>query len=236
MRELVIIRVVPYVLTLTGVGMLAGSGFLYKITSSFLAEAIKAPGTIVALVASKSSDGTTTYRPIVQFKRPNGQTVSFESSTGSNPARYSQGQRVEVFYRPTAPQDAEINDFFSLWGAPAICGALGAAFFAFGGGFILSRRLRERKNAYLLENGRRIETDFQSVELNTSFQVNDRHPFRIVTQWQNPTTAELHIFRSDDIWFDPTAYIKAKTIAVFIDENNLKRYFVDLSVLPKLAP
>lgn len=234
MRELVIIRVVPYVFALAGVGMLAGSVFLYKTTSSFLAEAIKAPGTVVELVASQSSDGTT-YRPIVQFKRQNGQTVTFESSTGSNPPSYSQGQRVEVFYRPTAPQDAEINDFFSLWGPPAICGTLGAAFFAFGGGFILASRLRKRMNAYLQENGRRIETDFQSVELNTSFTVNGRHPFRIVTQWQNPTTSELHVFRSDDIWFDPTNYIKSKKIAVFTDENNLKRYYVDLSFLPKLA-
>jgi hypothetical protein len=191
-------------------------------------------GTVVDLAASQSGDGTT-YRPIVQFKSKNGQTVTFESSTGSNPASYSQGQRVEVFYRQTAPQDAEINDLFSLWGPPAICGTLGAAFFAFGGGFILTRTLRKRKNAYLRGNGRRIETDFQSVELNTSFAVNDRHPFQIVTQWQNPTTSELHVFRSDDIWLDPTAYINGQRIIVFVDDNNPKRYYVDLSFLPEFA-
>lgn len=234
MREPLILQVVPYVFALTGVGMLVGSGTLYKSTSSFLAEAVKAPGTVVELVESQANNGRS-YRPVVQFSNQNGQRVTFESSSGSNPPSYSKGQSVEVFYRPEAPQDAELNDFFSLWGPPALSGTMGAVFFAIGGGFILTRTLRKRKNAFLEQHGRRIEATFQSVELNTSLTVNGRHPFRIVTQWQNPSTAELHIFHSDDIWFDPTDYIYSKSIAVFIDDNNPKRYCVDLSFLPRLA-
>jgi hypothetical protein len=128
---------VQHVFALAGAGMLLGSVFLYKATNSFLAEAIKAPGTVFELVESRSSDGTT-YRPIVRFKSQNGQTVTFEASTSSPLLSH-----------------AEINDFFSLWGMPAILGVLGAGFFSAGGGLILTSTLRRRKNAYLQQNGRR---------------------------------------------------------------------------------
>ena len=71
--------------------------------------------------------------------------------------------------------------------------------------------------------------------INKSLTVNDRSPFLILTQWLNPATSELHIFESNNIWFDPTNHIKTKKIRVFIDRKNPKKYYVDLSFLPKVA-
>lgn len=229
-----VIAIVKYTFTLIGIGMLTGALLLYKSTSAFLAEATKTEGTVVDLVRSQSSDSTT-YRPVVHFLDQNGQAIEFISSTGSNPPSYSKGQKVEVLYRPTNPQDAKINGFFSLWGGPTILSGVGGVFFIVGAGIILAGSLRNRKDEFLRKNGTPIETDFQGVEKNTAFSVNGKHPFLVLTQWLNPATSELHIFKSNNLWFDPTSFIKTKKITVFIEKNNPKKYFVDLSFLPRLA-
>ena len=92
-----------------------------------------------------------------------------------------------------------------------------AGFFAYAGGWLTPGRLTPAK-------------------LMTAFrEVNGAHPFRIVTQWRNPETSKLHVFRSDNLWFDPSEHIKTQTITVFIDQGNPKKYFVDVSFIPKLV-
>ena len=87
----------------------------------------------------------------------------------------------------------------------------------------------------LKKNGTRVNAEFQSVELNTALKVNGRNPYQILAQWQNPTTTEIHIFNSDNLWFDPTDYIKSDVIEVLVDMQNPKNYHVDTSFLPKIA-
>lgn len=87
---------------------------------------------------------------------------------------------------------------------------------------------------FLKQNGKRIDTDFQSVAINTSLKVNSRSPFQILTQWQNPVTSKIHIFKSENIWYNPTDYVKTDTLKVVIDANNPKKYFMDISFLPEL--
>ena len=228
------IAILKYVFTVIGVGMLVGAFVAYKSTNSFLAEATTAEGTVVDLVRSGSGDSIT-YRPVVHFINHNGEKIEFTSTAGSDPPSYSKGQKVEVLYRAAEPQKAKINGFFSLWGGAVILGGLGGVFFLVGSGIVLASLLKSRKDEFLIKNGMRLETDYQSVEQNTALSVNGRHPFRVLTQWQNPATSELHVFKSNNLWFDPSSYIKSKKITVFIEKNNPKNYFVDLSFLPRLA-
>jgi hypothetical protein len=227
-------KAIKYIFTLVGIGMLTGAFLLYNSTNSFLKEAVTAEGTVVELVRSRSSDSTT-YAPVIHFIDGTGETVEFTSSTSSNPPSYSEGEKVEVLYLPSRPQEAKINSFFSLWGAVVIVGGLGGVFFLIGAAIILIPMLQGRRDEYLKQQGTRIETEFQSVELNRSLSVNGRNPFRVLTQWQNPATSEVHVFASNNLWFDPTSYIKSKKITVFIETNNPKKYYVDLSFLPRQA-
>lgn len=227
-------KVIACVFSLIGLGLLIGSFFLYKNTSSFLEEAAKAEGVVVSLIPSRSQNSTT-YKPVFRFKDQKGVEIEIVSSTSSNPPSYSEGEKVEVLYLPADPKKAEINDFFSLWGAAVIVGGLGSVFFLIGAGILLFSILKRRRDEYLKEQGDPIETEFQRVELNKTVTVNGRNPFRIITQWQNPSTAEVHIFESDNLWFDPSDYIVSHQITVFIEQNNPKKYYVDTSFLPNLA-
>lgn len=231
MKALVIVK---YIFTLIGIGMLVGAALIYRNTSSFLAGASKAEGTVVELVRSRSSNSIT-YQPVVQFAGQSGQTIEFVSSISSNPPEYRIGQKIPVLYDPADPQDARITGFFSLWGGSAILGGMGGVFFLIGAGIILAGTLKVRQDEYLKKNGTPIETDYQGVELNTALSVNGGHPFRIMSQWQDPSTSDVHVFKSNNMWFDPTSYINTRKIKVYIERGNPGKYYVDLSFLPKLA-
>ncbi len=231
MKAVIIIK---YLFTVLGIGMLAGALFMIQDTRSFIAGASRAPGTVIDLEESESSDSTT-YRAVVRFLDARGAKIEFASSTSSDPPAYSVGEAVEVFYDPAAPQEAKINGFFDLWGGATILGSMGVVFFLVGGGIVLAGALKARRVAHLRVNGRSIEAEFQAVERNTSLRVNGKHPYRVLAQWRNPSTSEVHVFRSDNLWFDPSDFVKGRKIRVLIDKENPRKYHVELSFLPGLA-
>jgi hypothetical protein len=59
--------------------------------------------------------------------------------------------------------------------------------------------------------------------------------YRICAQWTNPVTSEIHIFNSENIWFDPADHINTDEVTVLIERDNPKKYYVDISFLPKVA-
>lgn len=117
----------------------------------------------------------------------------------------------------------------------AIATALGAALLAIGGGMALYRDRKARLALRLRAQGQVIQARIQGVEPNVAVSVNGRHPFVVLCQWQNPQTKEVHVFRSENLWFDPSDYLKRPQVLVFIEPENPRRYLVDLSFLPKLA-
>lgn len=214
--------------------MLAGAFAIYSSTASFLERSVSAQGTVVELIRSRSSDSVS-YYPVVEFTAANGRQVEFQSNSGSSPPSYNQGEQVSVLYEPSSPEAAKINGFFSLWGGALIIAGFGSVFGLIGGGIMAYVALKSRSNALLQKNGVEIHASFQGVEQNTGVVVNGRSPFRVVCQWQHPNTRELHVFRSANLWFDPTDHISQDRIPVRVNEGNLKKYWVDTSFLPKLA-
>ena len=228
-------KVIKYIFALIGLAMLFGAYSLYSGTQSFLETAVSTQGTVIDLRRSRSSDGDDTYAPVVQFNTNGGESIEFTSSTSSNPPSYSRGEPVEVLYQEDSPYDAKIKGFFSLWGAALIVGIFGAIFFLIGFSIIFFGMKKTKMVEDLKKNGTRVNAEFQSVQLNTTLKVNGRNPYQILAQWQNPTTTEIHIFNSDNLWFDPTDYIKSDVIEVLVDMQNPKKYHVDTSFLPKIA-
>jgi hypothetical protein len=84
----------------------------------------------------------------------------------------------------------------------------------FGGGVAKAGGIRGRwrRKAALLSNGRPVMTAFREAELIDTVTQNDRHPYRIVTAWDNPLTGEKVLFRSEHVWKDPTDLLKQRSI------------------------
>ncbi|HSD12543.1 MAG TPA: DUF3592 domain-containing protein, partial [Patescibacteria group bacterium] len=119
---------VGVVFLVVGLGALALAVWLGMDTRSFIAGAARADGTVIDLVASSSSDSSTTYRPTVRFTAADGREITFTSSTGSSPPSHREGDAVRVLYEPSLPQHAEIDSFFDLWLGPLIAGIFGVVF------------------------------------------------------------------------------------------------------------
>ena len=222
------------IFTLIGLGMLAGAFFSFQSTSTFLETATAKPGVVTDLIYSRSSDSGT-YYPVVRFEDGQGRSVEFQSSSGSNPASYARGESVRVLFTPGESESARIDGFFSLWGMALIVGGIGAVFFLVGAGMFVVPALRNGRAEKLRQSGQLVQSRYQRVEQNTGLVMNGRSPFQIVCQWQHPATSDVHVFRSDNLWFDPTQHIQTDSIPVYIDPANPRRYWVDTSFLPKLS-
>jgi hypothetical protein len=233
-----VLKIISVVFSVIGLGMLVGSFFVYFNTSRFIAAASEAEGKVVALDRSRSSSSSgssTTYRPVVEFNTATGKRIEFTSSVGSSPPSHRVGEPVTVLYNPADPYSARIKSFFQLWFGFLIVFLLGFVFAAIGLTMIVVRTRGRKRAEWLRQHGRRMKTEFKGVELNTSLRVNGRSPYQIISQSPDPASNTVRVYESENIWFDPSEYIKSETIDVLVDPSNPKKYVMDISFLPKLA-
>lgn len=111
----------------------------------------------------------------------------------------------------------------------------GTVFFAVGVGFLLRLRAVTAMRNNLRETGMRIEADIMGVQWNTSVRMNGMCPLVIQCQAVNPENGKVYVFRSRSVWYDPTPFIQnRKTLPVYVDETNWRRYAVDTDgILPE---
>lgn len=101
-------------------------------TRTFIANAQNVTGKVVRLVYKRSSDGSSSYSPVFQFRTISGQMVEVEDSLSSSPPMYDEGDNVEVLYDPANPQEAKIKKFSSLYFVTMIFGFMGSLFAVIG--------------------------------------------------------------------------------------------------------
>ncbi len=230
------IKVMIVVFGGTGVIILCIAGiWIYK-QSRFLGNSTHTSGRVVKLEAdfSEDSNGRTSrlYHPVVRFAPGKLGTVTFVSSTGSNPPAFHEGDQVDVVFDPKHPESAEIYAFSTLWLGPVILCGIVAIFFLIASTIGITLRTNRKKVAWLKQFGQCVQAEIIEVSLNMSTRVNGRHPFRICAQWQNPATGAVQVFNSDNIWYNPQAFLHEKSITVWIDPQNVRRYWMDISFLP----
>jgi PAB1-binding protein PBP1 len=114
--------------------LISGVVSVFK-TRSRVANSLSADGVVTAFATGMGKSGYL-YYPLVQFRIPSEQLISFQSSVGSSRGGYSVGQQVKVLYDARKPQEAEIDALSSLWLVPGCMLAMGLAFTI--GGLFLS--------------------------------------------------------------------------------------------------
>ncbi|MDR0277390.1 MAG: DUF3592 domain-containing protein [Paucimonas sp.] len=228
------LAVMKYLFMVSGGLLLLGAAMSYHNTSTFLASALHAQGVVIDL-EEHYGDGSVTYRPVVTFLDEQARPVRFTSALGSAPAAYGKGEAVTVRYLPNQPEDARIDSFFEHWGTVVVMLVVGIPFFLVGVLLALFGRRRTHNKAYLQKNGVVVQAQVREVLRNRSVSLNGKNPFVIVCEWLNPHTSQVHVFESENIWFEPSPYLGNEKIRVFIDKNNLRKYHVDISFLPKVV-
>jgi len=181
----------------------------------------QAEGTIVAEYNEK-----TLSTEDIRFSTPDGKTYTFKGDRNSSQALYK-GKKVKVLYELDDPNMARI-DMGDPWSSSVLLLEWGAAFTLIGGIPLFFTVRKARRDEWLKLNGQLVEADFVNVQLNMSLSVNEKHP------WLIKATANGQTFESDNLWTDPAPYITSKQkINVMVDPANPKRYWMDLTFLPK---
>ena len=226
-----ILSLLKYLLVVGGLAMLTGAGLLYQNAQHFLYQAYKTQGQVVAF-EQNTLGGSVSYRPVVSYQDANGNAHQFTSSVGDNPPAYLIGENVELLYVPGNKPNAKLNHFYALWGNVVLSVSFGAVFFLAGLAITAYLFFKSRNLEYLKRHGTPVNAQFIAVEMDEKLEINGRHPFRIQAMWQDPNTKEVFHFNSDNIWFDPSLYTKEK-LTVLIDSENPRKYYMDVSFLPK---
>lgn len=184
-------------------------------------------GTVVALVGRHGC-------PLVEFTTASGEQARFVGEVCSN-SGYDVGEGVALMYDPVDPENAHIDGFLQNWFISLIFGFFGVFFTLIGLVFLLPDTFAERRRKRLMQQGQAVQARFVEVRRNEYSTLNGVAAWQLVGQWQNPDSGAVHLFYSDDLWFDPLPFMKGDALRVLIDPKDSRRYSVDVSFLPKLA-
>lgn len=116
-----------------------------------------------------------------------------------------------------------------------IFGGMGLLFFAMGVVFIIMVWKRKHRNDRLLASGNYVTAQITEVAVNYSVNVNGRCPYVVHCQYQDGY-GNVHLFRSRNLYFDPTDLLKDTMVKVYVDGENFNHYYVDIdAVLPNVT-
>lgn len=222
------------------IGLLISIGCLFltytvsQETYALVKHGVRTEGTVTALIKrTNTKNRGSVYAPAVRFTTTDGQVLSFDGATATNPPAYSIGERVKVIYLPTKPEDASIDSFLQLWSGNVLMGFIGIIFLTavVVKTVIVIRYWRLKE--WLKQHGQRISTTYLAVEQNRRVRMNHNYGYQISTQGKNPFTGEIQYFLSEIIWTDPAPFLTGRTtIDVLVHPQNPKKYWMDLSFLP----
>lgn len=115
-----------------------------------------------------------------------------------------------------------------------IFGGIGLIFFVLGVIFLIVVLKKKLRNDRLLESGNYVMAQIMEVVLNYNVEVNGRHPYNVRCSYQD-SCGNGHIFKSRDLFFDPTNLFKDQMVRVYVDGENYRHYYVDIDeILPNV--
>ena len=225
----------PWWLASAGVLLIVSAFFWYEDIRQTIATYSFSPGTVVDFEQSVLSQGES-LRPVIHFLSHKGEMV--ELMLADNNRRLIEGETVEVMYPASDPFSGDVYSEYILWGGPTLILFAGMILLLFVFAILAKNALEVEEKVDqdddLIEEQQltALNTMFVNVEKNRGAEVDGQLPYCIYTQWRDPITSEVHFFQSQNLWLDPSQYIKRKKVKVFIEQADLRQYNVDLSFLP----
>lgn len=112
-----------------------------------------------------------------------------------------------------------------------IFGGIGAVFLLLGLIFLALMFRRRSIQRRIFAEGNYIMAAVTSVQPNYNVCVNGKHPYVAECSYTDPETGVLHLFRSRNIYFDPTSILMDANVPVYIERGNFRHYYVDVDAL-----
>jgi len=192
---------------------------------------VRTTGEVIEIVTSTNDDGTELYKPRIRYQADGER--EYLPSLSTNIGVPNVGDRVEVIYDINDPSNVSMDNGMDLWSLPALFGMFALTFGGVGGGMLLTVVRKKRRYAWLKTNGMMVTADFVGT-IPGRVVVNGASGWVVSAQWHSTIDNTIYTFQSDQLWADPTPFIKDKKVSVLIDPANPKRYMVDLSFMPRV--
>lgn len=228
------LKLVLPIFIVVGIALLIGSIFLWKSSLEFTSNGIKTTGTIIDLDVG-DSDGGRAFYPIIVFNTlEDNSAVMFRSSYGSSSFSNDIGNSIDIIYPKDNPKSAVINSAFGLYGSGIFISGFGVLFLLAGIIPLIIMKISKNKGTRLIREGSPITIKISEVIINDSISVNGSNPFQIIADKLDKATNSITRYKSKNIFFDPTPYLTDENVTVYIDKNNPKKYYMDISFLPTI--
>jgi hypothetical protein len=201
---------------------------------NFKSRAIPTDATVTGMMHNPfHSRGTTnySYAPTVSYISRDGQNRTCDTKSYHYPPAYTVGEKVKVYYDPAKPDYARLGNSLAKSIILLAIGVFSCLLLVII--YMLSVR-KGKASKQLTQTGIKIAADIISVANNETPVVMGKRPYIIKCQWQQNQTNTIFYFKSKYIYFNPAEYLgDRKQLDIFIDPNDPKKYFMDISFLPK---
>lgn len=211
-----------------GIIMLIAGGIFHINNSKFISNAGSVDATITRIETSYDSDGDANHHVEVRFEVNGKQYRGVLSEWNS---KMYEGGLTKVYYNKNNPNDFRGS---GLGYIGYIIMGLGFVFSLVG--IIPLIILKKRKNSFkrLKSTGKRVDAKIDSIDINISYTINGRNPYRINCSYTDPYTNKIYFFKSENIWFNVEVVVANNniiTLPVYMDQNNPSKYYVDIEGL-----
>lgn len=126
---------------LLSLALLAGAFFAWRSAADDVARSVATEGVVVGVRTSRSSDGDTTYAPILRFTTTEGRSVE-ASPTLTTSRLPTVGERWEIRYDPETPSRVWADTVLGTWFLPMILGGIGGVGLLLSAALLLATRGR----------------------------------------------------------------------------------------------
>ena len=185
-------------------------------------------GIITEISTHRGTNDDRNYRVYVSY---NVDGKLYESGLNGYSSNFYEGKEINIYYDKNNPNKIGMKSLDLLF---LMFPGFGLVFLAIGGTGLLIKSRNKKLEKSLKENGDVIYANYVETIVNRSYSVNNRHPYRIICEWNNPSDSKKYIFKSKNIWINPENIIierNIKQFPVYINRNNMKKYVVDIDIL-----
>lgn len=139
-----------------------------------------------------------------------------------------EGKYIEIYVNPDNPN--EIMGKNEVTVLVVVFGAIGGVFAFIGTAGVVAVILKRKMYKRLFREGRRIYGTIERIDHDINVSINKRHPYFAMVVVKDDYTGEEKYYRSNDFWDDVASTINiGDTAVIYVDQNNDKKYFVDVT-------
>lgn len=205
------------------IGGLVGIYFVFQYEGK-----IETTGVITQISTYETSDDKAEHEVYVSYVVDG---EEYESKLNGYSSGFYEGQELDIYYDSDNPNKIGSKSLdYILFLIPVF----GLVFLIIGGTGKIIKIKKKSLEKNLRKNGQLIQANYVETILNKSYSINHKHPYNIICEWQNPQNNEKYEFKSINLWENPENIIKEKNITtfpVYINPENMKKYFVDIDIL-----